>query len=177
MCDMPDCFCEAHHKAPKDRGLEEYYWFCADHIVEYNKAWNFFDGMSNAEIEEHIIRAATWDRPTRKFSDFTAEELLRKAKQAYNFTDHEDEPKQRKRYIGEEERNTPEFEAMALMGLEPPVDLEVIKARYKALVKKYHPDINRDDPKAEELLKSINMAYTILKLAHEKYDKLETETV
>ena len=59
-----------------------------------------------------------------------------------------------------------------IMGLEPPLSLAGIKARYKELVKKYHPDINRDDPKAEELLKSVNMAYTILKLNYEKFEEL-----
>lgn len=176
QCDMPECVCTGEHRAPKDRSLSDYYWFCQDHITEYNKAWDFFDGMSATEIEDHIIRSATWDRPTRKFSDFTAEELLRKARATYNFSEEEEEP-QKKRFFNEQERSTPEFEAMAIMGLEPPVDLAVIKERYKMLAKKYHPDLNRNDPKAEELLKSINMAYTILKLAYEKFDQLEPETL
>ncbi|MEM6780431.1 MAG: J domain-containing protein [Pseudomonadota bacterium] len=175
QCDMPGCCLAGVHRAPKDRSLNEYYYFCADHIVEYNKAWDYFDGMSAAEIEDHIIRSATWDRPTRKFSDHSTEELYRKAQSTYNFT--EDEPKQQSRYYSESERSTPEFEALALMGLEPPIDLDGIKKRYKELAKKYHPDLNRNDPKAEELLKSINMAYTILKLAYEKFDHLQPETV
>ena len=69
--------------------------------------------------------------------------------------------------------NTPEHEAMAIMGLKPPLDLSTIKAKYKELVKRYHPDINRGDSKAEEMLKSINMSYTILKLAYDKYEKIK----
>ena len=65
---------------------------------------------------------------------------------------------------------TPEFEAMAIMGLEPPLSLAAIKTRYKALVKKHHPDVNQGDAQSGELLKSINMAYTILKAAYEKYE-------
>ena len=61
---------------------------------------------------------------------------------------------------------------MLIMGLEPPLDLKTIKARYKELAKQYHPDLNRGDKAAEDLLKSINMAYTILKLSYEKYEKL-----
>jgi len=65
---------------------------------------------------------------------------------------------------------------MALMGLEPPVQLQDIKTRYKELAKKHHPDLNRGCAKSEELLKQINMAYTILKLAYEKYDDLPERT-
>lgn len=59
------------------------------------------------------------------------------------------------------------------MGLAPPVDLRLIKTRYKELAKKHHPDLRPDDPEAEELLKRINMAYTILKIAYEKFEKIE----
>lgn len=39
-----------------------------------------------------------------------------------------------------------------------------IKKAYKKLAKKYHPDLNRDDPKtAEQKMKEINVAYDILK--------------
>ena len=62
------------------------------------------------------------------------------------------------------------------MGLEPPVTLPVIKKKYKELAKKYHPDLNQNDRKAEELLKQINMAYTILKLAYEKFEDLPERT-
>jgi DnaJ-class molecular chaperone len=58
------------------------------------------------------------------------------------------------------------------MGLAPPVTLDGIKARYKELAKKYHPDLNAACRQSEELLKSINMAYTILKMAYGKFEKL-----
>lgn len=174
-CEMPGCAGAGEHRAPKNKELNEYYWFCKDHVQEYNKAWNFFEGMTIADMEEHIARATVWDRPTRR-SDAAgnAEAIKRKAWQTYHFTD--DEPPKdtfagdRSRYAGN--RQTPEFEALAIMGLEPPVDLEKIKARYKVLAKKYHPDLNRDDPQAEELLKKINMAYTVLKVAYQKFGDL-----
>ena len=68
---------------------------------------------------------------------------------------------------------TPEGEALAIMDLEAPVTLLEIKTRYKTLAKKYHPDLNPGDSKAEDLLKTINMAYTILKLSYAKFEKLD----
>lgn len=169
-CDMPGCRCEGEHRAPKNRDLSGYYWFCFEHVREYNQAWNFFSGMSNSEVEDHIIRSHYGDRPTWRYDvDGDAEEKLRrKAWQTYRSAG-EEPPRQHRQKI---EPKTPEGEALAIMDLQPPITLEGIKSRYKQLVKKYHPDINRDDPKAEELLKSINMAYTILKLAYEKFTDL-----
>ena len=173
-CDMPGCATEGSHKAPRDRGLKDYYWFCLDHVQEYNNAWNYFSGMSQRDIEEHIVRSALWDRPTRRYDARAQleEQLYRTAWQTYNYTAEEpskgaENPRSSSLLAG-----TPEFEAMAIMGLEPPLNRDKIKLRYKELVKKHHPDVNGGCPKSEELLKSINMAYTILKLASEKFETL-----
>lgn len=168
-CEMPDCAAAAHHRAPKNRELTDYYWFCQDHAREYNQAWNYFAGMSGSEIEDSMIQSFYGDRPTWRYdTEGAAEDILRrKAWQTYRYADHES-PKNGGggRSVS---RNTPEGEALAVMGLEPPVALEDIKARYKALVKKHHPDVNRGSAESEELLKTINMAYTILKMAYEQF--------
>lgn len=173
-CDMPGCPAEGAHRAPKDRSLSGHYWFCLNHVQEYNKAWNYFAGMSTREIEEQMIRSALWDRPTRRYDSFAAMEdkLYGKAWQAYHNTDREPPASEKPRRAPPVDANTPEFQAMGIMGLAPPLDLKAIKARYKELAKRHHPDLNPGDPKAEELLKSINMAYTILMLAFEKYENL-----
>jgi hypothetical protein len=174
-CDMPGCPAEGAHKAPRDRSLNSHFWFCLDHVQEYNTAWDFFSGMSSRDIEDHIVRSTLWDRPTRRFDGLAAleEQLYRKSWQTYHNT--ENEPKKEQSFAAGINRDTPEFQAMAIMALEPPLNMVAIKTRYRELVKKHHPDINRDDPRAEELLKSINMAYTILRLACEKYETSYTD--
>lgn len=180
---MPGCSEKAEYKAPKHRGLNEYHEFCLEHVREYNKAWNFFEGMSSSEVEDHMIRSLYGDRPTWRYdADGTAEDMLkRKAWQTYNFTQAEPDWRQEKYYKqgGEEysyntppSHHSPEYEAMAIMGLSPPLDLTSIRKRYKELAKKHHPDLNQGCDKSEELLKRINMAYTILKMAFDKYEKL-----
>jgi len=170
-CDMPDCAAVGEYRAPKDRGLTSHYWFCLEHVQEYNKAWNYFSGMSMAEVEDYINTATVWDRPTRRYDSMAAatEALKQKAWQTYNFTEEE---APRTRHYDAASRQTPEFEALVVMGLEPPVTLADVKAKYKVLAKKYHPDLNGRDAEAEELLKKINMAYTILKMAYQKFESL-----
>lgn len=177
-CDMPGCAAGAEHKAPKHRGLDDYYWFCFAHAQEYNKAWDYFSGMTQSDIERHIEQSFLWDRPTRRFDQGSIyEQLYRKAWQERNFT--EETPREfgsdgRAGFrFTAEQTATPEAQAMALMGLAPPLNIDMIKARYKELVKKYHPDLHPGDKKAEEMIKSINMSYTILKLAYEKYGELD----
>lgn len=182
-CEMPGCPDHAQHRAPKHRGLNEYYEFCFEHVKEYNKAWNFFSGMSDSEVQDHMASSIYGDRPTWRYNaDGAAEDhLYEAARHSYYFGD---EQYQNTENINQEKKRdfygdttTPEYEAMAMMGLSPPVTLDEIKTKYKKLAKKYHPDLNKDDPNAEELLKKINMAYTILKLAFQEYKNLPENNV
>ncbi|MCD8571504.1 MAG: J domain-containing protein [Alphaproteobacteria bacterium] len=168
---MPGCQGCGEHKAPKHRALNEYYHFCFDHIKEYNTAWNFFQGMSEAEIQSHIVDSVYGFRPTRRYdADGQMAERLREAAwQTYHFT--EEKPR-RERTFTEEQRQTPEMEALAIMELTPPITLAAIKVKYKALAKKHHPDLNKGCKNSEDLLKRINMAYTILKLAYAEFEDL-----
>ena len=52
-----------------------------------------------------------------------------------------------------------------MLDLKPPVTLKEVKARYKTLVKRLHPDANGGDKEAEERLKVVNQAYSTLKAA------------
>lgn len=52
-------------------------------------------------------------------------------------------------------------------------DVVVIKAAYKALAQKYHPDRNPGDPEAERIMKLINKAYEVLSdpVRRSEYDR------
>ncbi len=174
VCDMPGCEESAEHKAPKDRSLSEYYHFCLDHIREYNKAWNFFEGMSSADVEEHLYNSMYGDRPTWKYGvNGNAEDMLyQKAWTMYGNGQPPPGKEQRQKDEIGSSQYSKEYEAMAIMGLEPPLTFGAIKAKYRELALKHHPDRNHGCPKSEELLKQINMAYTVLKLAYEKFETL-----
>ena len=176
-CEIPGCDAVAAHKAPKDRSLNDHYWFCLDHIREYNKTWDYFSGMSEKDIQEHLVNSMYGDRPTWKYNvdPRNAEEFLyQKTWEEYCFCGDNDETRKQDhtRSGYRASANTPEMEALAIMGLEAPITLKKIKTRYKTLVKKHHPDINKNNKNSEDLLKRINMAYTVLKAAYNKYQEI-----
>ena len=171
---MPGCNCIGEHRAPKDRGLKEYYYFCFEHAQEYNKSWNFFDGMSEDDIEQQVYNSMYGDRPTWKYGvNGNAEEALyEKAWKMYGGEGEAPNKEQRERNkIGASEHSE-EYKAMAIMGLEAPLTMDTIKLKYRELALKHHPDRNHGCEKAEETLKAINMAYTVLKSAYEKFETL-----
>ena len=181
FCNAPGCRAHGEFKAPKSRDeLREYYWFCLDHVRAYNSAWDYFKGMSQAEIEQHMYNTMIWDRPTWNPS-FAHNIDIRLRQRIYErFVDGDDAFVNFKFSAGADKASSdlppapnPEMEALLVMGLQPPTDWEAIRERYKALAKKYHPDLTGNDREAEELLKKVNLAYSVLKLAHQKYTELD----
>jgi len=64
-CDWPECDGAGVHRAPRDRNnLRDYFWFCLSHVRDYNKSWNYFDGMETNEYQAMARSTAKWDRPT-----------------------------------------------------------------------------------------------------------------
>ncbi len=161
-CDRPGCAESGEYRAPRSRDrLDDYYWFCLEHVREYNKSWNYYSGMSDAEVEADLRRSTTWERPTWRFgaADSAGRSTARKVRDPFGFFEDEAEERRPTR----PSIHSPEGRALAVMGLDPPLTLEQLKRRYKELVKKHHPDANGGDRGAEERLKSINEAYTTLR--------------
>ena len=161
-CDHPECTETGIHRAPRARdALNSYYWFCLDHVRDYNKAWNYYANMSEAEVESERRKDTFWHRPTwplgRK-GEFIAEmrDPFDLFGGAFGQKGDKDESKAAFR------ENAPELAALATMDLKPPVTIQALKAKYKFLVKMYHPDANGGDKQAEERLKEINQAYATL---------------
>jgi len=173
ICDIAGCNKHGEYRAPKNRDLSDYYYFCKEHVTDYNRAWNFFDGMSDKDVQNHMYESLFGNRPTWKFTgNIDLEDELRR--QASDFYEEAAAEKEKKK---EEKRNrkiatdTPEGEALDIMGLCAPITLDEIKVAYKKLAKQYHPDVNKNDSEAEEKLKDINMAYTVLRLAYQKFEE------
>ncbi|MGE4062804.1 MAG: J domain-containing protein [Rhodospirillaceae bacterium] len=172
-CDWEGCAAAGEFRAPKDRRLAEYFRFCLEHVRAYNARWDFHAGCSVADLEAEIRSAATWERPTWKLGTLGAGHRSGRpgARVADPFgfsagTDFEDRRKTRSEDA--QARATPgganaRNRALKVLDLSGPITLETLKERYKALVKKYHPDANGGSAEAENRMKVINEAYQTLR--------------
>ncbi len=171
-CEYPDCAEPAEYRAPKSRDrLHDYRWFCLEHIREYNKAWNYYAGMSAEEIEQETRRDTTWQRPTwplgmrvggyRRFVQGTT--ALHDGFGIFGRGDGWPGRRDARTRTAGFHPASAEARALSIVDLEPPLTLTRLKARYKELVKLHHPDANGGDKLAEERLKDINEAYSTLK--------------
>lgn len=168
LCDAPGCTDEGAHRAPKDRDLKEYYHFCLEHVQDYNKAWNYFEGLSDDQIQDHILSSLYGERPTRRYDiDGRLQEALQEKIRAF-FGDSPEKPRAARRAAPDTLPPSPEAQALSHMGLSVPVTIEEIRLRYRELVRLHHPDRTGGDKTSEEVLKIVNMAYTILCQAYKK---------
>ncbi len=64
LCDHPECGAAGDFRAPRSpRDLGHHYWFCLEHVRAYNASWNYFEGMSQEEIERYqagTVLLDTW---------------------------------------------------------------------------------------------------------------------
>jgi hypothetical protein len=159
-CDCPGCGEPGDYRAPKTRALADYYFFCLDHVREYNASWDYFAGMTGSEIEQHIRQATVWDRPSWPLGEWhMREQKLRDEIQREFFNGAANgEPFPPAPPMPQAERD-----ALAALELLPPVGFTDIKAQYRVLVKRHHPDANGGSREAEEKFKSINQAFAVLR--------------
>ena len=168
-CDHPGCELEGEYRAPKNRNLTEYYWFCLKHVSEYNKSWNFYDGMSQEEIERENKLDETWHSPSWKFG-INLETLAKEGRledpfEIYNnYMRKVGGARNRTKIYGNAKSalTTKEWEALGILELKFPLTEAQLKTRYKKLVKKYHPDLNGGSKQAEEMFKKVAESYRIL---------------
>ena len=164
VCEWKNCKQNGKFKAPQEKdNSKNYKWLCKDHIKLFNKSWDYFDGMSQKEIESFLKSDITWHRPTQKFgsSDNFFNILWNNAlSDKFNFF-NEDRILRNSSY---KTLNKKDREAFKIMDLEASTDWPTIKKKFKTLVKKFHPDRNAGNKEFEDKLKKITMAYSHLRL-------------
>jgi len=171
-CEWPGCANAGTHRAPKGRMREREYWrFCLEHVREYNQSYNYFAGMSEDAVARYQKDAVTGHRPTWKMG-------LNGGTDRFHGGETPVDPFDVMREFGgggraRAERAKPEArpvhnaerKAFDTLGLEIDAAAAEIKARFKELVKRHHPDANGGDRSTEERLVEVIQAYNYLKSA------------
>ncbi|OYW13077.1 MAG: hypothetical protein B7X02_02880 [Rhodospirillales bacterium 12-54-5] len=158
-CEAYGCELPGDFRAPKSKNdLRSYQWFCEAHIAEFNKKWNYFEGMTENEIYDFQRDATFGHRPTWRM-DQLGQHSTAKVEEAFArmFGEGSVKYKAEARPISAKAKD-----ALATLDLEHPSDKAKIKAQYRDLVKKYHPDVNRGNARAEETFKKVTAAYHYL---------------
>jgi DnaJ domain len=178
-CQWPSCKAPATHRAPKGRLRASEYWqFCLEHVREYNNSYNFFAGMSEDAIAQYQKDAVTGHRPTWKMGSIGGKRAAKRSRGEFRGSDWPaDDPFS---LFGESSAHHPgharaapegrkifnaQRRALDVLGLEADAKRADIKSRFKALVKRHHPDANGGDRGSEARLREIIQAYNYLKTA------------
>ena len=178
QCNWPGCEEAGCHKAPKGRGREgEYFLYCLEHVRAYNKSYNYFSGMSDEDVASYQKASTYGHRPTWSSgvnswaatgfksaaqshmgfrSDFTTADPF----ELFGMASGKQEGEKQGRMVRNAERKS-----LKTLDLDADASAKEIKARFKTLVKRHHPDINGGDKQSEDRLREVIQAYNHLKQA------------
>jgi len=163
ICDWNNCLEEGCYKAPVEKdNSKKYRMLCLNHVKEFNKNWNYFEGMNDEQVYEFIKSDMTWHKSTQSFA--SSDNFF---KILWNNALKDDLYKYR--INGQlDNRNVFNFDhndvkAFSILGLSIGIHWKKVQEKFKKLVKKYHPDMNAGNKKYEDKLKVITLAYTQLK--------------
>lgn len=118
--------------------------FCEAHAAEYNRGWNYFEGL---DAEEAAAR----------------EKRERGEGAAYSQASH---------YAwggpGDGTRSRDEMRALDVLGLEADAGFEEVRASWRRLAKENHPDVKPGDAAAADRFRAVQAAYEVLRAAEER---------
>ena len=166
-CSVPNCTKSGKYRAPKSPDvLDDFYWFCKDHIREYNLKWNFFETHTQEEMERQMASDRVWDRPTkplkmgeeqRAWSRLGVDDPM--AVLGGNATQNPG------KHAGGLGRKLPpkERQALEILNGKVAMDKQEIRALYKSLVKDLHPDMNGGNRADEDQLQKVVWAWDQIK--------------
>ena len=144
LCDREGCTEPGDRPAPKSPHSPDRWYFCEAHAAEYNRNWNYFEGLT---AEEAAARAAD----------------EQKGADGYRQAGH---------YAwggpGDGSRSRDEMRALDALELDSDADMKAIKAAHRRLVKETHPDANPGDEDAAKRFKQVQAAYDVLRKAEER---------
>ena len=163
ICDWNNCLEEGSYKAPIEKdNSKKYRMLCLNHVKEFNKNWNYFEGMNDDQIYEFLKSDMIWHKPTQSFNSsdnffkILWNNALKDELNKYKINGQLD-------HMNQFKFDNNDVKAFSILGAPVGIKWEGIQEKFKKLVKKFHPDMNAGNKKYEDKLKIITLAYTQLK--------------
>jgi len=182
-CNWKDCEKTAAYRAPKSRDeLNDYYWFCLEHIREYNRSWNYFADMNPEQIEQLKRAGLNWERPTWKAGSRDAMNKAHVEGKVWRRLGIDDVTvalgdnatinsgdmsfEARRRLLPKNE-----IKALEILSAQKLETKPEIRAQFKSLVKDLHPDMNGGKQGDDERLREVLWAWDQVKNSQSFPDK------
>ena len=161
VCEHQGCREPGKFRAPRAPDvLDEYKWFCKDHVREYNLKWNFFNNTTEAEMNAQMSKDKVWERETRSFSDPEARAWARLGIEDPHQVLGENATKNPGKATTGSRRLPPtERRAIEILEAKDNWSKAEVRKAYKSLIKILHPDMNGGDRSQEEQLQEVVWAW------------------
>lgn len=176
-CEWAGCSNAGLYRAPKSREeMNEFRWFCQDHIRDFNKSWNYFEDWTIDQMEAQRRADIAWERPTWKLGQRPIQPETHadgRAWARFGFRDpmevlgdnatinpggKGEAERRRSRLLPKNEQSA--IDILGCTAETPKVD---IRKRYRELVKDLHPDMKAGSREEEDRLRDVVWAWDQIK--------------
>ena len=143
ICDRHGCTEPGDCPAPKSPNSKERWYFCAAHAAEYNRGWNYFEGLNEEEAKR------------------------REAEERRDASGYAQSKHNAWAGPGDGSRSRDEMRALDVLELEADADFDAVRAAWRRFAKENHPDVNPGDAEAAKRFQTAQAAYEVLRAAEE----------
>lgn len=168
-CDYQHCNEIGKFEAPRGpravtqpNDASQWYFFCLDHVREYNAQWRYYQGMTDVQAQQSYQNDMTWNRPSWPFGEHLQGQHNPNFNDPFSFFP-ENSYSPPPAMLSVEEQN-----ALYLFKLNFPFTLDQLQTAYRYQVKNNHPDIHQNQD-SEEKIRIINQSYASLKKVLENH--------
>ncbi len=180
QCEQKGCDELGDCKAPKQTAAalkrkrkrdEDFHWFCQRHAAEFNKSYNFFDGMTEAEYATFINDERNGHKKTWRFGAGpmggakSAETHDTRRWRGRAFFEDGESPGPIGGAAKPSGRTRLQTRALDELNLPHDADAATVRVTYSKLIKEFHPDSNGGDRSMEHRLNIVIRAFKTLKAA------------
>ncbi|MEL6913326.1 MAG: DnaJ domain-containing protein [Pseudomonadota bacterium] len=166
VCDKPGCNERGLYRAPKSPDIpDDYWWFCKEHVREYNLKWNAFDGSTEQDYMDQVDKDRVWERETKPFKQSAEERAWARLgiDDAHQVLGSNATRNPGKSSTGSRRLPATERRAVEILEVKDNATKAEVRKAYKALIKVLHPDMNGGDRSQEEQLSEVVWAWDQIK--------------
>lgn len=165
-CEHAGCEEIGKYRAPRSPDiLDEFLWFCKDHVREYNLKWNYFNNATAEELDAQSDSDRVWGRETKPFSQTEEQRAWARlgVDDAHQVLGGNATQNPGKGITGSRKLPPTERRALDILEAKDFWTKAEIRKKYKAFVKDLHPDMNGGAREDEDRLQEVVWAWDQIK--------------